>query len=208
LLGNGDGTFRPQTDYNVGRGPFDIATSDFNGDGKLDWAVPNGYDSTLTLLYGKGDGTFDSQQTFEAGKQSLSLVVGQFGLGDVGSADVVLANWDSYAGHTISVLLNEAASHITLKSSPNPSKSGENVTFTASVTAAVKGVGTPAGKVRFYRAVGGQRRLLGTASLTKGVAIFQYSKLPRGKNLITAEYLGNSKFNPNYDAQGLLQNVQ
>lgn len=208
LLGNGDGTFKPQTEYSVGHGPFDIATSDFNGDGNLDLAVPNGYDSTLTLLFGKGDGTFNAQQTYAPGNQPLSLALGQFGLGNVGSADMVLANWGSYQGNTITALLNEAGTHITMKSSPNPSKYGENVTFIATVKAAVKGAGTPTGKVSFFRVVAGRRKLLGAAALAKGVASIQYAKLPRGKSQITAQYSGDDNFNRNYDSQGLMQKVQ
>ncbi len=43
LLGNGDGTFTPAagSPFAVGAGPIDIATADFNGDGKLDLAVAN-----------------------------------------------------------------------------------------------------------------------------------------------------------------------
>src|SRR5262249_17073642 len=36
LLGNGDGTFRPQVTYAVGTGPGAIAAGDFNGDGRID----------------------------------------------------------------------------------------------------------------------------------------------------------------------------
>jgi len=106
LLGKGDGTFEPQTDYNVGHGPFDVATADFNDDGKLDLAVPNGYDSTVTVLFGKGNGSFNMQQTYPGGIQPISLVAGEFGAGKAGWADIVLANWDSYQGHTITVMMN------------------------------------------------------------------------------------------------------
>ncbi len=208
LLGKGDGSFRPQTDYGVGRSPFDIATADFNGDGRPDLAVPNGYDSTVTLLFNKGDGTFNAQQTYSAGNQSLGLVAGQFSGGGIGSADVVVANWGSYQGDSITAVLNEAATLLTLKSSPNPSKHGQSVTFTATVKAAVKGAGTPKGKASFFRVVGSKRTLLGTAALVKGVGVLQYSKLPRGKNQITVLYSGNADFNPDYDQQGLIQTVQ
>ena len=38
MLGNGDGTFRPQQNYSTGNGssPRDITTGDFNNDGLLD----------------------------------------------------------------------------------------------------------------------------------------------------------------------------
>lgn len=52
LLGNGDGTFT-QADgspYAVGRGPYQIAAADFNGDGKIDLAVVNLTDYTVSIL--------------------------------------------------------------------------------------------------------------------------------------------------------------
>ncbi len=52
LLGNGDGTFTPApgSPYAVGKGPFAIAAADFNGDGKLDLAVVNLTDGTVSIL--------------------------------------------------------------------------------------------------------------------------------------------------------------
>jgi hypothetical protein len=55
LLGNGDGTFTFNAQYNDGEGV--IAVGDFNGDGKLD-VVTSG-DLVLTYL-GNGDGTFQN----------------------------------------------------------------------------------------------------------------------------------------------------
>ena len=45
-----------------------IVTGDFNGDGKLDIAVANTGDGTVSVLYGKGDGTFQPALTLTVGK--------------------------------------------------------------------------------------------------------------------------------------------
>lgn len=52
LLGNSDGTFAQASGspYPVGHGPFQIATADFNGDGKLDLATANLSDGTVSIL--------------------------------------------------------------------------------------------------------------------------------------------------------------
>ena len=52
LLGNGDGTFTPASGspYAVGKSPSAIAAADFNGDGKLDLAVANAMDGTVSIL--------------------------------------------------------------------------------------------------------------------------------------------------------------
>jgi len=52
LLGNGDGTFTQAagSPYAVGHGPYQIAAADFNGDGKLDLAVANLTDGTVSIL--------------------------------------------------------------------------------------------------------------------------------------------------------------
>jgi hypothetical protein len=77
-------------------------------------------------------------------------------------------------------------STLTLTSSLNPSTYGQAVTFTATVTASAGG--TPIGTVNFKN--GG---LLGSATLSNGVATFTTSSLPAGSaETITAVYVGNA----------------
>jgi hypothetical protein len=61
LIGRGDGTFshKQKIDLTVGQGKS-IAAVDFNGDGKLDLAVPGASTpaASVSLLVGNGDGTF------------------------------------------------------------------------------------------------------------------------------------------------------
>src|SRR5260370_40232239 len=44
--------------FATGAAPVVVLTGDFNGDGKLDLAVINGGDSTVSVLLGRPDGTF------------------------------------------------------------------------------------------------------------------------------------------------------
>jgi FG-GAP-like repeat/Cep192 domain 4 len=104
LLGNGDGTFQSQVDYQVGANPIGIVSSDYNGDKKLDLAMANNLDSTVSILLGNGDGTFQSQTTVSIGAAPVALLSGDFNgdgkldliTSDSGSSDVtvLLSNGD------------------------------------------------------------------------------------------------------------------
>jgi hypothetical protein len=212
LLGNGDGTFQPQTEIQVNPPLGRIAVADFNGDSKRDLVVTAPYNNTVTLLLGHGDGTF-VPQTFSTGSHmALGVVTGQFNSGGITSADMVVDNWDSYNGITVTLMANEAGTRVTLTSSPNPSTFGQTVTFTVTVAPAVQGSGTPTGTVTFYNgqesagAPPSLQNVIGTAALTNGIATLQYSNLPRGNNWITAQYSGDMHFNPN-TSHGLVQTV-
>lgn len=72
-----------------------------------------------------------------------------------------------------------------LTSSVNPSTQGQSVTFSAAVTATS---GTPTGAVRFMKGT----TLLGTATLSGGMATFATSALLSGSNSIKASYGGTN----------------
>jgi hypothetical protein len=117
-LGNGNGTFKLASDYDLGPdGGGTAAVGDFNGDGKLDLAIPVAYGSTMMVLLGNGDGTFQSPITYSTsygggaavaadvnGDGILDLVTGAgsvlLGIGDGTFADAGGINLN---GGTVSV---------------------------------------------------------------------------------------------------------
>jgi hypothetical protein len=85
----------------------------------------------------------------------------------------------------VNQVVTQATSSATLTSSPNPSTSGQAVTFTATIKSPTV---TPTGPVTF--AVG--KTVLGTAQLSGGKAKFTTSTLAVGSTKVTATYYGNS----------------
>jgi hypothetical protein len=57
-MGNGDGTFRPPTDYRTGKRPLGVTFTDFNRDRIRDLLVINGVQDSFTTFLGIGNGTF------------------------------------------------------------------------------------------------------------------------------------------------------
>jgi len=76
LLGNGDGTLRPQTTVpSGGSGPNAVVAADFNGDGRTDLAIANGGENTVTVLLG----------VFPSSLSVASSHLGRFALGQAGA---------------------------------------------------------------------------------------------------------------------------
>ena len=90
LLGNGDGTFRPQARFAAGSSPNSVAIGDVNGDGRPDLVTANNGSDDVSVLLGNGDGTFRPQARFAAGSSPYSVAIGDVN-GD-GRPDLVTAN--------------------------------------------------------------------------------------------------------------------
>jgi len=97
----------------VGQRPFSVAVGDFNGDGKLDLAVANGANDTVSILLGDGIGNFSLISSPAVGSNPASVTVGDF-KGD-GIADLAVANEGS---NDVSILVGDGTGNFTLASSP------------------------------------------------------------------------------------------
>ncbi len=98
------------------------------------------------------------------------------------------SNFAASTSKAVSQVVNKATTTTTLASSLNPSKSGQSVTFTASVTPQFSGTVTR--PVTFYDGT----TALKTVALSGGAAKFTTSTLTSGTHSITAVYGGNSNF--------------
>ena len=70
--------FQPAATYPVGSAPFGVAVGDFDGDGKLDLAVVNAGDGSVSILLGKEDGSFKSAINFSACGNCTRIAAGDF----------------------------------------------------------------------------------------------------------------------------------
>lgn len=84
-------------------GPFFVVTGDFNGDGKLDLAVANEIQGSVSIFLGNGDGTFQTNVDYAVGSggaNPYSIALGDFN--EDGKLDLAVAN---YFSGTVSILL-------------------------------------------------------------------------------------------------------
>jgi hypothetical protein len=141
------------------------------------------YDGT-TLL---GSGTLGGgKATFK----TAALAVGSHSVTAVYSGD---GNFVTSTSSPFTQTVNKAPVKIALTSSLNPSPApGDEVTFTATVTAASPGSGTPTGTVTFMDG----STVLGTVGLVNGIATLNISSLALGNHKITAVYNGDIDFLP------------
>jgi hypothetical protein len=109
-LGDGRGQFAAPSFYSIGPRdyfrtmpePTQIGVGDFDGDVRLDLAVPNRATGEVAILPALGDGAFGAAETFPSGGSGpVGVAVGDFS--ETGSSDLAVAN---YGSGTVGILSN------------------------------------------------------------------------------------------------------
>ena len=147
--------------------------------------VPTG---TVTFEYGTtviGTGTLsDGVATLATAKFPVgtNLIKAVYG----GNAD--------FTGNTSDLLIqtvtNAASATVLTKNTTAPIEFGQSVTFTATLGAVSPGSGVPTGTVAFEDGT----TVIGTATLSRGIATFATGKLPVASDSIKAVYGGDADF--------------
>jgi hypothetical protein len=110
-LGNGDGTFQPFVIQGSVGLQNSVVVADINEDGKLDYLIPNGAQSTIGLFRGNGAGGSSGEELVHAGPLNNGFAVNAVAVGDLrknGIADIVFTNGGAFGfGNDVGVLLGK-----------------------------------------------------------------------------------------------------
>ncbi|MBN9082827.1 MAG: hypothetical protein BGP04_01380 [Rhizobiales bacterium 62-17] len=150
----------------------------------------DGVNQAPVALNGSGQATFTSS-TLAGGSHTITASYA----GD--------SSFNTSTSPGLTQTVNKGGTTTTVTSGTNPSTSGQNVTFTATVAAVSPATGTPTGNVTFN--VDGVNQAP-VALNGSGQATFSSSTLAGGSHTITASYAGDSSFNASTSA-GLTQTV-
>jgi hypothetical protein len=149
--------------------------------------TPTGGAVTLTDENGNTVGT----GTLSAGTATISGAQLPIGGHTVTATYAGDADFTGGSG-TASQSVAQAATTVAISSSGSPDVAGEAVTFTAAVSASAPGAGSPTGTVTFYD--GDVNHVLGSGTVSGGLATYTTSSLPIGAHTVFAVYGGDAHF--------------
>jgi Bacterial Ig-like domain (group 3)/Fibronectin type III domain len=158
---------------------------------------------TATVTAKTGSGTPTGSVTFMDGTATLGTsTLNSSGVATLGVSLTTLgsnkltavysgnASFEGSSSAALSHTVNKAATTVALSSSSATSVYDQAVTFTATVSAASPGSGTPTGTVTFYNGT----VVLGTGTLSNGVATFTTSTLTVAAHTVKATYGSSADF--------------
>ena len=155
-----------------------------NGSGQIVGTGDNSTSSIVALLW-TANGAPQDLNTLISAKSTRTLVSANA----INDAGQIVADATAKNGSGHFVVLLTPIMNTTLASSLNPSQSGQQVTFTATVQS-IAGVPPDGEQVAFYSGA----TLLGNGSLAQGSASFTTSSLAVGTHKIFAEYTGDATY--------------
>jgi hypothetical protein len=183
ILGNGgSGEFgvAPPPHYG-GRTARAQAVGDWNNDGMWDLAVVANTAAAVVLMLNESGPEFIDDAPIVPMPGPLTVAA-------VYSGD---SNYAASTSAGQNVLNNPTATALTLTTSPNPSNYGSSVALTATLSPySLYGVGTNGSAITFRSGA----VVLGTETLSGGVATLNTTALPAGVDALTAVFAGNTEF--------------
>ncbi len=147
---------------------------------------------TGTVTFEDGTTALGSPVALSGGTATFSTAKLALGTHSITAVYGGSTNFTTSTSPALSQKVNSDGTHTTVVSSANPSVFGQTVTFSAVVTAASPGVGTPTGTVTFDD---GTTALGSAVALSGGTATFSTSQLAVGTHSITVVYSGDANFN-------------
>jgi hypothetical protein len=206
--GQGNGTFSPPVTAAVlDREYTHLIAADLNGDGLFDFVLDtkegNGDDSdyrgtAISIVHGLPGRKFSAEKNLIAGQGFATMAVADFNRD--GQPDLLFTNGN--LADSLVLLTNVGTPAMTLTSSANPSMIGQEVTFTATISAPADLTVLPGASTITFQ---GLPNASASVPITfaraasngpfKATATYEAANLPVGSIVITASFPGDSFLN-------------